>query len=368
MPPLSSDFQSPACTVSHRTEEDSSHETSHRDLLNRHKLLSHNSTQTRTVSPPSGEQASTDARQIRADGQVIAGGNSSSSALAEQETFHDPSRLQLEESYFRSFHLYWPLLHRKTYQSTRQPAELVEAVLTAGLWVTGTAEAEAQAKSRHSKLLRQTADYLTKLETDESATDLRQADLSGLQAILILLILTTYRGPDALLPAIGKTQRLFRVCQRYGIYDQPAIDAASPEIVVREQYQRLALLHFKFLVHLNANMAKYMPQASPLTYLTPQVLNVGIPLAASAWEKEARHVKAAKNSHATVSRLLPTNDEALKREAMALLVSWDFTLGMILGCYWTRKTDDGEDGEDDRALAKRIEPLLYSHLQFRQAR
>lgn len=115
-------------------------------------------------------------------------------------------------------------------------------------------------------------------------------------------------------------------------------------------------------------MAKYMPQASPLTYLTPQVLNVGIPLAASAWEKEARHVKPAKNNHATVSELLSTNNEILKREAMALLMSWDFTLGMVLGCYWTRKTNDGEDGEDDWALAKRIEPLLYSHLQFRQAR
>ena len=217
-------------------------------------MLSHNKLQTQAVKSSSDERAAGQANEINSDLHVGQGGLLST--LTHQQ-LPDLFRIQLEENYFRSFHLHWPLLHKRTYQTTRQPTELVEVVLTAGLWMIGTKESEIQAKAQHGKLFQQT-NYLvcdarrpcwavtktflqTNLGNDESATDLQRVNLAEFQAILILLILTAYRGPDTLLPAVGKAQRFFRVLQRYGVYDQARIDAASSETFIQEQCQRFVL-------------------------------------------------------------------------------------------------------------------------------
>lgn len=63
------------------------------------------------------------------------------------------NRRLLEQGYFSKLHLYWPILHQHTYQSKPQPEQLVQAVLVAGSWMTGTAKARQLAESHHDKIV-----------------------------------------------------------------------------------------------------------------------------------------------------------------------------------------------------------------------
>jgi hypothetical protein len=63
------------------------------------------------------------------------------------------NRKLLEQLYFSKLHLHWPILHQNTFQSVAQPEQLVQAVLVAGLWMTGTAKARQQAEFHHDKIV-----------------------------------------------------------------------------------------------------------------------------------------------------------------------------------------------------------------------
>lgn len=63
------------------------------------------------------------------------------------------NRKLLEQLYFSKLHLHWPILHQNTYQSAAQPEQLVQAVLVAGLWMTGTAKARQVAELHHDKMV-----------------------------------------------------------------------------------------------------------------------------------------------------------------------------------------------------------------------
>lgn len=63
------------------------------------------------------------------------------------------NRKLLEQRYFSKLHLHWPILHQNTFHSKDQPEQLVQAVLVAGLWVTGTAKERQLAESHHDKIV-----------------------------------------------------------------------------------------------------------------------------------------------------------------------------------------------------------------------
>ncbi|RSL72556.1 hypothetical protein CEP53_001052 [Fusarium sp. AF-6] len=54
-----------------------------------------------------------------------------------------------------------------------------------------------------------------------------------------------------------------------GVYDQETINEKNTNPIIREGYQRLALLHFKVHVHLNSLLMTHFPQFKPFDYLTP---------------------------------------------------------------------------------------------------
>lgn len=63
------------------------------------------------------------------------------------------NRRLLEQLYFSKLHVHWPILHQNTFQSKAQPEQLVQAVLVAGLWMTGTAKARQLAECHHDKIV-----------------------------------------------------------------------------------------------------------------------------------------------------------------------------------------------------------------------
>lgn len=63
------------------------------------------------------------------------------------------NRKLLEQLYFSKLHLHWPILHQSTFHSEAQPEQLVQAVLVAGVWMTGTAKARQQAEFHHDKIV-----------------------------------------------------------------------------------------------------------------------------------------------------------------------------------------------------------------------
>ena len=171
----------------------------------------------------------------------------------------DPHRRLVEETYFRQFHSSWPILHWETFQNAPQPTELVEAVLVAGLVFMSTPDTLPDVKHRHSMILVALGRRLVRLShvvhrvlvttltsfphqlcmaENNYPQEPSLENLPYLQAMIIPLILTIYREGGYFMPAVANCKRLFQVYQQAGVYDQPRIDAASSDPIVREQYQR----------------------------------------------------------------------------------------------------------------------------------
>jgi hypothetical protein len=64
--------------------------------------------------------------------------------------------------------------------------------------------------------------------------------LAEFQALLILIILVTYRGEDCFPPGVICHMELFELFKKYGVYDQRKIDIATFNPIHREVYQRYA--------------------------------------------------------------------------------------------------------------------------------
>lgn len=57
------------------------------------------------------------------------------------------------QAYFEVFHPKWPLLHRATFDHTREPVFLLQSVTMMGMWATRENSAQETAKSLHHKLI-----------------------------------------------------------------------------------------------------------------------------------------------------------------------------------------------------------------------
>jgi hypothetical protein len=136
----------------------------HSDLLNRHITLSHSKFPANLkISPPASSLPpepkqdignTVEAKSDHERRELALRRLSDSMMISLEAEFAQASnRKLLEQLYFSKLHLHWPILHQSTFQSEAQPEQLVQAVLIAGLWMTGTAKARQQAEFHHDKIV-----------------------------------------------------------------------------------------------------------------------------------------------------------------------------------------------------------------------
>ncbi|EWZ29456.1 uncharacterized protein FOBCDRAFT_245710 [Fusarium oxysporum Fo47] len=342
------------------------------DLLKRHGAISHQSNQTperNDQGEPSTENAVSESQKSAPASEPVDNCLATSEWLLSIELeglnlssnpamqlLQSSSRNELEASYFLHFHPHWPLLHKKTFLHSEHPPELTAAVLTAGLWVLDTPETRDQARFYHDALLKVLDHQLFKLcQCITDSPGPRAEFLASFQVLLIALILCTYRGAETFRSAFMNSKHLWQLFQSVDIYDQKAIDDRNSSRIIRECYQRLALLHFKVHVHLNSILLRHFPQFKTLDYLTPCMLKVRIPLPSYYWEGDDAAFPREGEGAGTVADLLVPCTELTH---VSDLVAWDFTLGMVIGCYLVRPSK-----ENHRELIKRLDPYLFLHLK-----
>ncbi|KAI8682219.1 hypothetical protein NCS55_00477000 [Fusarium keratoplasticum] len=346
------------------------------DLLKRHQATSHPSEEAARQTeeePASKEDVGVQSKEapaasepndssfIRLDfllNKGLSGLNLSSNPTT--QLLQASSRTELEASYFFHFHPHWPLLHKKTFLQSENPPELTSAVLTAGLWVLGTPETRDKARFYHDALLKVLDAQLFKFnnETFKDSPGPRAGFLAPFQVLLIALILSTYRGAETFPSAIINSKHVWQLFDTMGVYDQNAINDQNSSLIIRECYQRLALLHFKVHIHLNSLLMRHFPQFKPLEFLTPSMLKVEVPSPNSYWDDdEATFPQRVQTAGTLASLVLQRTDFTRASD----LVAWDFCLGMVIGCYLVRPADDGH-----RELIKRLDPFLFAHLKHPQ--
>ncbi|KAH7161738.1 hypothetical protein EDB81DRAFT_683740 [Dactylonectria macrodidyma] len=268
-----------------------------------------------------------------------------------------PNRLHLIDLYFKDFHRHWPLLHQTTIRNSPQPPKLMVAILIAGLWMMKTPEAQAKAKFYHDILINESGGDLGRFN-DSLTPNPSPEQLFEFQAMLILFIISTYRAKDGFVAVLVFCKAFFQTFQRCGIYDQAKIDAASSDPVVREGYQRIALLYFKLFIHVSSLQVTLLPQFKPFDFFSPQLLRVRVPSTDSVWNEISVARREACTSDFLVGSLFDGPSSPDDRRLVSAVVAWDFPLGMILGCYLTRQPE-----ESVVALLQRMRPYLFTHLR-----
>ncbi|KAI1374561.1 hypothetical protein F4677DRAFT_425427 [Hypoxylon crocopeplum] len=266
-------------------------------------------------------------------------------------------REELERLYFRHFHPHWPLLDEDSFMNAPQLPELVAAVLVAGLWMVPTRAARLEAKSQHDILMQDDTRRLLKEQPPNTAWTRPSAEwLPYFQALLIPLIIFTYRRLEQFPNTIMSHRHVFDLFQHAGVYQQKRIDESCSDPAVRQQYQRLALLHYKVFIHYNSLFRAQFPQFKPFDFFEPSILQVRVPVVGK--KKEAADHPRNVLDNGVVSDLLDRGCvDKSSQVTIAALASWDFSLGMIFSCIATRKKD-----EDSNSLLQRIEPNLFLYL------
>lgn len=264
------------------------------------------------------------------------------------------NRSELLALYFSDFHPHWPVLHEKSFRDLPQPPKLMVAVLVTGLWMLKTPEAQAKATSYHNALLEE-------LEEDmASNVDLslnpRPELLVGCQTLMILTIVSTFKLKGSFFAVMVFAKIVFRYFDRGGVHDQAKIDTASSDPIIRESYQRLALVHFKLNVHISSLQLTFLPQVKPFDFFHPRLLRVRVPSTDTIWNEMSIDEKDGFSSSFLVGSLFDQSADLNSRRLISMVVAWDFPLGMILGCFLTR-----QPSESYVSLLQRIQPYIYSH-------
>ncbi|KFZ01197.1 hypothetical protein V501_10146 [Pseudogymnoascus sp. VKM F-4519 (FW-2642)] len=295
------------------------------DLLNRHTALSHSKSPANlelsspasslTPEPKQNIENNVQAKSDHERRELALRRLSDSMMISLGAEFAQASnRKLLEQLYFSTLHLHWPILHQRTFQSEAQPEQLVQAVLVAGLWMTGTAKARQQAEFHHDKIV-----------------EIQAA--SGIPSNVIdnkrLLRLTVY------------SKRLFRLFNHAGVFDQQRIDAENPlNPLVREQYQRLAVILFKATVHLNAVLITHLPKFRLLDYFDPAMLNVRVPSSQEIWNASNKDYSQDVHGRALTGSLFIGDTDNRTYQTLTSMSACDFSAGMILGCFSKRQPDE----------------------------
>ncbi|KAI0594880.1 hypothetical protein F4775DRAFT_571704 [Biscogniauxia sp. FL1348] len=281
-----------------------------------------------------------------------------------------PKYRQLQDLYFSDLHPHWPILHRHTFLNTPQPPGLVQIVAIAGLWILNDVESRAQARQYHNWLLGYMEKRLFSFETDPHRPQAPRPEyLPDLQTLLLTLIFAAYRGTECIPLALICSKFLIDVFQGVGVYEQQRIDnellpnTGVKSWIIREQYQRLALVHYKLHLYFNSLVAVKFPVFRPSQFLTPQMMKVRIPCSLQLWDSSTvtSYPKGGKppDNGLQVEDLFSSNTAAAMSSYKRLseVVAWDFSLGMALGCLLTRQPNESE-----KALTDRISPFMFLHL------
>ncbi|KAF3056760.1 Zinc finger protein [Trichoderma lentiforme] len=337
-----------------------------RDLLKRHIVLSHSNSSRLTPRPEYSLRSSLanavgDCLKATAPNNERCGLWASSQDVPTGPTLlllETPHQKQLTELYFRNFHGHWPILHQQTFRNTTQPPKVMQAVLTVGLWTVDEPETRSQAGIFHDAILRCLDKDLFNVKDGYGLPrPPRQEYLPDLQAFTISLGLTVYRGIHTFPSSMINGKHLGQLFHGTGVFDQERIDAENLNPVTREQYQRLALALFKIQVHLNSLLVNNLPQFKPFEYLAPRMLNVRVPSPERLWEGDISDLFGGNEGNVLISSMFLDSARSSDYKNLSLVIAWDFTLGMVLGCFLTR-----HPGETYVALIQRITPFLDFHI------
>ncbi|KFY18437.1 hypothetical protein V493_08616 [Pseudogymnoascus sp. VKM F-4281 (FW-2241)] len=283
-------------------------------------------------------------------------------------------RKLLEQLYFSKLHLHWPILHQNTFRSKTQPEQLVQAVLIAGLWMTGTAKARQQVEFHHDKIVEIQCEnsvnhpflisqashrpieliYMAQVILDQQSDIFnapRPEFLAFFQAFMISIILLIYRAANGipsdvvdnkrLLRLTVFTKRLFRLFNHAGVFDQQRIDAENPlNTILREQYQRLAVILFKAFVHLNAILTTHLPKFRLLDNFDPSMLNVRVPSSQEIWNASNKDYSQDVDGRPIIGSLFIGDTNNTAYQTLTSISACDFSTGMILGCFHKRQPDE----------------------------
>ncbi|KAI0842317.1 hypothetical protein F5Y06DRAFT_257289 [Hypoxylon sp. FL0890] len=259
-------------------------------------------------------------------------------------------REELERVYFHHFHPHWPLLDRDMFMNSQQLPELVAAVLIAGLWMIPTSAARLEASSQHDILMQEVTKRLLKEQPE--CTTLSMECLSHFQALLIPLIIFTYKPLNEHFPnAVMCIRHLHGFLRHTGCYQQRRIDEFCSDPAIRQQYQRLALLHYKLFMHINSLVRSQFSRFEQFEYFKPSILQVRVPVVGT------NHSRSALDNGLVSDLLNRSYIDKFSQATIASLTAWDFSLGMIFACIITQNKD-----EDGKSLLRRMEPNLFLYL------
>ncbi|KAL6408282.1 hypothetical protein AUP68_08138 [Ilyonectria robusta] len=334
-----------------------------RDLLARHLVLSHSEPplQVDDCEQVNESPIADDGTKTNPDKQIGAVSTTEGVAVVEgldllgaSSLLEATNRSELLALYFSDFHPHWPVLHEKSFRGSPQPPKLMVAVLVTGLWMLKTPEAQAKATSYHDALLEELEEDMA--SNAHPSLNPRPELLVGFQTLMILTIVSTFKLNGSFFAVMVFAKIVFRYFDRGGVHDQAKINAASSDPIIRESYQRLALVHFKLHVHISSLQLTFLPQVKPFDFFHPQLLRVRVPSTDSIWKGASIDNQDVLGSSFLVGSLFDQSSDLNSRRYISLVVAWDFPLGMILGCFLTR-----QPSESYVSVLQRIKPYIFSH-------
>ncbi|KAI1630703.1 hypothetical protein F4809DRAFT_635655 [Biscogniauxia mediterranea] len=347
-----------------------------RDTLNRHITLNHEGS-AHNPEPNNSDDQDVAGGGITAILEEVPPRNLTSHVLdldfsssPATQLLQSPKCRHLQNLYFSELHPHWPILHRHAFLNTPQPSELSQIVLVAGLWMSNDVESRAQARLYHNWLLAYIEKRLFHLETDPHRPQAPRPEfLPGLQTLLLTLILAAYRGTECIPLALIYNKLLVDIFKGTGVYEQQRIDdepfsnTGIESWILREQYQRLALVHYKLHLYFNSLVAVKFPIFRPSQFLTPQMMKVRIPCSLELWDSSTvtsslKGGKSPEEDWIQVESLFSGNTATDSYKRVSEVVAWDFSLGMALGCLLTRQPNESEKASIDR-----IGPFMFLHLK-----
>ncbi|KAH9894581.1 hypothetical protein F4778DRAFT_279951 [Xylariomycetidae sp. FL2044] len=287
------------------------------------------------------------------------------------------NKQELRRAYLSNFHPHWPLLDEDVFKLPQIPT-LADAILIAGLWMIPRHDARREARAHHHRLIQELSEMVLNERNRHQYslwTHPSPENLPHFQACLIPLIICTYRGTEDLLNTFMLIKHLFDIFRRAGVYEQRRIDEACSRPRVRQQYQRLGLLHYKVYMHFNTLLSTTLPLFAQLQYFTPRVLQLQAPIPPLPSSLPLPPVPPIATPGSSSSSLppdclisdlkRPSGRQPFNKAAqttMAALVAWDFCVGMIISCIVSQREEEDKH-DDERALLARIEPYLFAHLE-----
>lgn len=87
------------------------------------------------------------------------------------------------------------------------------------------------------------------------------------------------------------------------------------------------------------------------------MLNVRVPSPERLWERDISDLFEGNECNVLISSMFLDSARPSDYKKLSLVIAWDFTLGMVLGCFLTR-----HPGETYVALMQRVTPFLVFHI------